>query len=93
MKRFLGYAGLLIVDILITSYATIWMWNTIVVGIFNTQKISIMQGWALGFAIMYFIKGRIKKDEDFDVISELIKDILFTLWTWGIAAIICVFAF
>lgn len=94
MKK-LGIAALLLIDIVITSFCTVWMWNSIVATLFNIQSITIMQGWALSFAITYFIKGhgKIGESKERDWIMEFSYDIVYTLFIWLMAFIITIFAF
>lgn len=94
MKKF-WIAVLFLIDIVITSFCTVWMWNSIVAKLFNIQNITIMQGWALSFAIMYFIKGRgkIGESKEKDWIMEIYHDIIYTLLIWLVAFIITIFAF
>ena len=94
MKKF-WIAVLLLIDIVITSFCTVWMWNSIVATLFNIQSMTIMQGWALSFAIIYFIKGRgkIGESKERDCIMEFYYDIIYTLLIWLMAFIITIFAF
>ena len=94
MKKF-WIAVLLLIDIVITSFCTVWMWNSIVATLFNIQSMTIMQGWALSFAIIYFIKGRgkIGESKERDWIMEFYYDIIYTLLIWLMAFIITIFAF
>lgn len=94
MKKF-GIAALLLIDIVITSFCTAWMWNSIVATLFNIQNITIMQGWAISVAIIYFIKGHRKTGEskEKDWIMEISYDIIYTLLIWLAAFIITIFAF
>lgn len=94
MKKF-WIAVLFLIDIVITSFCTVWMWNSIVAKLFNIQSITIMQGWAIAFAIMYFIKGRGKSGEskEKDWIMEISYEIIYTLIIWLVAFIITIFAF
>ena len=94
MKKF-GIVVLFLIDIVITSFCTVWMWNSIVATFFNIQSITIMQGWALSFAIIYFIKGHSKSGEskERNWIMEFLYDIIYTLLIWLMAFIITIFAF
>lgn len=94
MKKF-GIVVLFLIDIVITSFCTVWMWNSIVATLFNIQSITIMQGWALSFAIIYFIKGhgKIGESKEKDWIMEISHDIIYTLLIWLMAFIITIFAF
>lgn len=94
MKKF-WIAVLFLIDIVITSFCTVWMWNGIVAMLFDIPRITIMQGWALSFAIMYFIKGRgkIGESKEKDWIMEIYHDIIYTLLIWLVAFIITIFAF
>ena len=94
MKKF-WIAVLFLIDIVITSFCTVWMWNSIVATLFNIQSITIMQGWALSFAITYFIKGhgKIGESKERDWIMEFSYDIVYTLFIWLMAVIVTIFAF
>lgn len=94
MKKF-GIVVLFLIDIVITSFCTVWMWNSIVATLFSMQSITIMQGWALSFAIIYFIKGhgKIGESKEKDWIMEISRDIIYTLLIWLVAFIITIFAF
>ena len=94
MKK-LGISILALIDIVITSFCTVWMWNNIVATLFNIPNITIMQGWALSFAIIYFIKGhgKIGESKGKDWIMEISHDIIYTLLIWLVAFIITIFAF
>lgn len=94
MKKF-GIVVLFLIDIVITSFCTVWMWNSIVATLFNIQSITIMRGWALSFAIIYFIKGhgKIGENKERDWIMEFSYDIIYTLLIWFMAFIISIFAF
>ena len=94
MKKF-GIAILLLIDIVITSFCTVWMWNSIVATLFDIQNITIMQGWALSLVITYFIKGhgKIGESKERDWIMEFSYDIVYTLFIWLMAVIVTIFAF
>ena len=94
MKKF-GIVVLFLIDIVITSFCTVWMWNSIVATLFNIHNITIMQGWALSFAITYFIKGhgKIGESKERNWIMEFSYDIIYTLLIWLMAFIITIFAF
>ena len=94
MKK-LGISILALIDIVITSFCTVWMWNNIVATLFNIPNITIMQGWALSFAITYFIKGhgKIGESKERNWIMEISHDIIYTLLIWLVAFIITIFAF
>lgn len=94
MKK-LGISILVLIDIVITSFCTVWMWNNIVATLFNIPNITIMQGWALSFAITYFIKGhgKIGESKERNWIMEISHDIIYTLLIWLVAFIITIFAF
>lgn len=94
MKK-LGISILVLIDIVITSFCTVWMWNNIVATLFNIPNITIMQGWALSFAITYFIKGhgKIGESKERDWIQVFAYDIIYTLIIWLMAFIITIFAF
>lgn len=94
MKKF-GIVVLFLIDIVITSFCTVWMWNSIVAILFNIQSITIMQGWALSFAITYFIKGhgKIGQSKERNWITEFSYGIIYTLLIWLLAFIITIFAF
>ena len=94
MKK-LGISILVLIDIVITSFCTVWMWNNIVATLFNIPNITIMQGWALSFAITYFITGhgKIGESKERNWIMEISHDIIYTLLIWLVAFIITIFAF
>ena len=94
MKK-LGISILVLIDIVIASFCTVWMWNNIVATLFNIPNITIMQGWALSFAITYFIKGhgKIGESKERNLIMEFSYDIIYTLLIWLMAFIITIFAF
>ena len=94
MKKF-GIVVLFLIDIVITSFCTVWMWNNIVATLFNIPNITIMQGWTLSFAIIYFIKGNGKfgESKEKDWIMEISYEIFYTLLIWLMAFIVTIFAF
>lgn len=92
MSRKIKVIVLFLADTVITSIMTVWMWNTIVSGILGAPHISIMQGWAISLAIIYFFKQR-NKEIVTDWVKFLIDDILYTLMLWAITVTVCAFAF
>ena len=94
MKK-LGISILVLIDIVITSFCTVCMWNNIVAILFNIPNITIMQGLALSFAITYFIKGhgKIGESKERNWITEFSYDIIYTLLMWIMAFIVTIFAF
>ena len=94
MKK-LGISILVLIDIVIKSFCTVWMWNNIVATLFNIPNITIMQGWALSLAITYFIKGhgKIGESKERNWIMEFFYDIIYTILIWLMAFIITIFAF
>lgn len=94
MKKF-GIVVLFLIDIVITSFCTVWMWNSIVAAFFNIPHITIMQGWAITVAVTYFIKGHgeIGSRKERDWIQVFAYDIIYTLLIWLLAFIIIIFAF
>lgn len=88
MKTFIAF----VIDIIITSFTTMWIWNNVFSQLFGITTITIMQGWAVSLAISYFFKtNTINKEED--NFTQIVRDIVYTILLWLITYVVCLFAF
>lgn len=92
VSKKVGTVFVFLADLVVTSFCTVWMWNSIVARMFQVPEITIMQGWALCCAIIYFVKGRGKEKTD-DYFKSFLDDLIYTLMFWLIAFVITIFAF
>jgi hypothetical protein len=77
-KALLGII-LFAIDFVLTGYATCYIWNAVIAAIFSVKTIRFWQGYAISFALKYFLpKCREKGDE----IEGLFTDIVYTSITW-----------
>ena len=81
-----------IIDAIVTSFATVWIWNNTVSQLFGITTINVAQGWALSIVITYFFKDY-KNEKIDDYGSWLFDDILYTLIIWLCAFVLALFAF
>ena len=93
VKRKLEWRSVIafVVDVIITSFCTVWLWNNIISVLFPIPEITILQGWLLGIVVMYCVPHRKTKIEN--AYEVLIYDILYTITIWIIAFVISLFAF
>lgn len=82
---------LFVIDILITSFATQFIWNSIVAELFGIRTITVMQGWALSMAITYF-QTRNRNEVD-NYTKYIFEDIIYTVLTFAISFVIVMIAF
>ena len=87
-----GTVLMFLADLVITSFCNVWMWNNIVARMFQIPEITIMQGWVLSLAIIYFFQSR-QKEKDDDYFEILLDDTIYTLVIWLISFVITIFAF
>lgn len=91
IKRYSLIVFLYILDVIITSFLTCYMWNNVISELFGIRSVTIMQGWALSMAITYFQPK--KKEEIKDYKKAIYEDIWYTILLWIITFIIVQFAF
>lgn len=83
---------LFFVDLVITSFSNVFVWNSVVSELFNAPRITIAQGWLIGFAIIYFFghKSDIKEEDYAKFIGDdIVRTVLIVILTWAL----CQFAF
>ena len=90
--RYIKIVVAYLIDLVITSFMTVWMWNNIISELFGITTITIMQGWAVSLAISYFFKSKSDKQIG-DYFTFILMDIVYTLVLWLIAFVVVLFAF
>lgn len=80
-----------VIDLIITSFCTVWMWNNIVAILFKVPEITILQGWLISLVVTYFIPHNKQKIEK--VYDSLVSDISYTITVWLFAFVLSLFAF
>ena len=80
-----------VIDLIITSFCTVWMWNNIVAVLFELPEITILQGWLISLVVIYFIPHNEQKIEK--AYDSLVTDISYTITVWLFAFVLSLFAF
>lgn len=81
-----------IIDAIVTSFATVWIWNNIVSQLFGITTINVAQGWAISVAFTYLFSNR--KGEKVDDYGDwFLNDLFHTLFMWLLAFVLSLFAF
>lgn len=81
-----------IINVIVTSFATVWIWNNIVSQLFGITAINIAQGWAISGVLAYFFSNR--KGEKVDDYGDwFLNDLFYTLFMWLLAFVFSLFAF
>ena len=76
--------------IFVSILMTQWMWNNIVVSVFDINTITYPQAFVIGIVINLFFNRNVAVEKDF---KNCLGNIIATLIVWGIAAIVYSFAF
>lgn len=81
-----------IIDVIVTSFATVWIWNNIVSQFFGITTINVAQGWAISIILTYFFPNR-KNEKIDDYGAFFLYDLFYTLTLWLLAFVFSLFAF
>lgn len=80
-----------IVLALFCGYVTQYMWNNLVVAIFNVQILTYWQAVAIDLFISYIVPNKIVKDDGYTGYEKMAYVFFSTVICWGAAAILTMF--